>query len=146
MTRTISKLGFICLVLSAVAQAAPKWTQDPIELAPAKEGMAYSFNLAPFAVSESGSPLTFKKTAGAAFLSLSASGVLTGTPSKADVGQNTFRVSVSDGEAGAIATVNLTVLKTPEPPVWPLTCESGEKAFYVGKTNNGDIIYSCSSH
>lgn len=142
------KFALIYLVLSAAAQGAPKWLLNPIELAPGKAGVSYSVDLNKFLSNESGTPLLFQKSEKAAFLSISPNGVLTGTPSKKDLGKHTFQVAVAEasGDAGAITTVTVTVLKHQAKPVWPLTCESGEKALYVGKTNNGDVIYSCPSN
>lgn len=45
-------------------------------------------------------------------------GIIVGTPKLADVGTHQFRLSVTDGEGGAIALITINVLKENLPPVW----------------------------
>jgi hypothetical protein len=57
--------------------------------------------------------MTFAKTSGPTWLSVASNGALTGTPGAADVGTNSFTVSVSDGRGGSdSATLQITVLAT----------------------------------
>lgn len=88
------------LNLEVVAENSPPlWTQDPIVLPPgACAGEPVTMNLAEFASDIEGDPLLFRKISGPAWIVIGANGVLSGTPSLADVG--TFRVQVvaTDGQ------------------------------------------------
>ncbi|PXA04648.1 hypothetical protein DDZ13_05605 [Coraliomargarita sinensis] len=102
------------------ANAAPAWSSNPVNETDAIEDSAYSSTLADDASdTNAGDTLTFVKVSGPAWLSVAADGTLSGTPSNADVGANSFTVSVSDSIAAPVqATLNITVLNTNDAPVF----------------------------
>ena len=94
-------------------------------------------------------PLTFSSTDLPTWLSLSASGVLTGTPSVADEGPSTFTAVVTDanGVASAPQQISLNVDGPPSIPISSLP-PGVVGQFYDqqvpgnGFTNTGSLIYS----
>ena len=93
---------------------APVFLSNPIAGANATEDAAYAGSLVGTAADDDGNALSFAKVSGPAWLSVAASGTLSGTPTTDDVGANTFTVSVSDGTASAVeATLNVTVEAAP---------------------------------
>jgi hypothetical protein len=74
-------------------------------------GAAYTGQtLAGSATDPNGDPLTYSAIAGPEWLSIATSGVLSGTPGSADVGNNSWLAQVSDGLGGTdSATLNITV-------------------------------------
>jgi peptidyl-Asp metalloendopeptidase len=89
---------------------APAFTSDPIAKPNGTVGLAYSGSLSSNASDADSDALTFAKTGGPSWLSVTSSGALTGTPGSTNVGTNTFTVSVSDGRGGSdTATLQITV-------------------------------------
>jgi hypothetical protein len=89
----------------------PVFTSDPIVKPNGNVGQAYSGSLSGSASDPDSDPLTFSKISGPSWLSVSAGGVLGGTPAVANAGTNTFTVRVSDGQGGTdTATLQITVL------------------------------------
>jgi hypothetical protein len=117
---------------------APTWTVNPINAANATEDAAYTGSIAGNATdADAGASLTFAKVSGPAWLSVSPTGDLSGTPSNSDVGGNSFIVSVSDGIAPAVdTTLNITVINTNDAPTWVVNPINGanatEDAAYTG--------------
>jgi len=79
----------------------PAFTADPIVKSNATQSVAYSGSIAGNASDPDSDPLTFAKTGGPAWLSVASNGALSGTPGSANVGPNSFTVSVSDGQGGS---------------------------------------------
>jgi peptidyl-Asp metalloendopeptidase len=89
----------------------PAFISDPITGPNATEGQAYSGNIGGNASDPDSDPMTFAKASGPTWLSVASNGALTGTPGSANVGTNTFTLSVSDGRGGSdTATLQITVL------------------------------------
>lgn len=90
---------------------APFFTANPVIKAAAAEDAPYAGQtLAGSATDvDAGSTLVYSKLSGPAWLSVATNGALSGTPSTADVGANSWQVQVSDGAATAIATLNIPV-------------------------------------
>jgi len=108
----------------------PYWTQNPVILPKGLSGNAYTQSLVDFAKDpDPKDTLTFTKVSGPAWLTLSTKGLITGTPTKTDVGNNTFVVKVTDPTgASAEATVHIEIEKPNTPPRWtqdPLTLPDG---------------------
>ena len=106
---------------------APVFSSDPFNTANGSENVAYSGTIAGSATDPEGSPLTYAKTAGPAWLQVAADGTLSGTPGSGDVGLNVFAVRVADSDFGeGTATLEVTVdatfdtqAPTPAPaPIW----------------------------
>jgi hypothetical protein len=119
-----------------VPNRAPAFTGDPLAKSPATEDSGYSDSLAADASDpDFGDSLTFTKLGGPAWLSISSTGSLGGTPSNDDVGSNSFSVRVADGAGlNDIATVTIQVINTNDAPVFasdPMTgSEATEDAAY----------------
>ncbi len=86
---------------------APVFAANPIALN-AAAGAALAGQLAA-SDPDAGDVLSFAKQSGPAWLTVSPSGALGGTPAAGDAGLNAFTVSVSDGALSATATLNVTV-------------------------------------
>jgi len=84
-----------------VTNSPPAFTSDPILKPDANQGQAYAGALSGSATDPDGDALTFVKSAGPAWLTIAANGVLSGTPGPADIGLNSFTVAVSDGRGGS---------------------------------------------
>jgi Concanavalin A-like lectin/glucanases superfamily/Putative Ig domain len=99
------------------ANAAPSFTSALISKPPAAAGQSYVSSIAGNAIDpDPGDALTYSKVSGPVWLTVAASGGLSGTPGSSDVGTNTFGVRVTDlGSLFDEATLTLAV--TPAPPV-----------------------------
>jgi len=104
------------------ANSPPVFSADPITKPVATEDANYSASgqsLAGDASDPNGGTLTFTKVSGPSWLSVAASGALSGTPANGDVGVNLFLVRVSDASGATDdATLYLTVGNTNDAPVW----------------------------
>jgi hypothetical protein len=93
------------------ANTPPAFTLDPISKANATQDQPYSDSIASNASDLDADPLTFAKTTGPAWLSVASNGALIGTPGSANVGLNSFGVSVADGRGGSdSAILKITVI------------------------------------
>lgn len=130
----------------------PAFTSDPIVKSNATQGLAYSGSIAGNVSDPDSDPLTFAKTGGPAWLSVAANGSLSGTPGSADVGTNSFTVSVSDGRGGSdSAILQITVIASLAPPTNLVASStlakridlswtdnsSGESGFKIERSTNG---------
>ena len=99
---------------------APVFGSNPFSAADATEDAAYSGSITGSATDiDVGDVLSYSKASGPAWLSVAADGILSGTPTNADVGVNSFTVQVSDGKGGTdTATLNITVLNVNDAPVF----------------------------
>jgi autotransporter-associated beta strand protein len=101
-------------VASLLADNPPQFTTNLINGGTATQGVAYSGSVAGLASDpDSGDTLTYSKVTGPAWLSVSSTGALTGTPAFTDEGTNNFTVRVTDatGESAfAVVTVTLPVV------------------------------------
>ena len=90
-------------VAALVTNSPPAFSTNFLARGTASESVAYSTNLASTATDpDAGDTLTYSKAAGPAWLSVSSSGNLTGTPGAADAGTNYLTVRATD-TAGASA-------------------------------------------
>ena len=135
-----------------VTNSPPAFTSDPIVKSNATQGLAYSGSIASNASDPDSDPLTFAKTGGPAWLSVGANGSLSGTPGSANVGTNSFTVSVSDGRGGSdSAILQITVVASLAPPTNLVASStlarridlswtdnsSGESGFKIERSTNG---------
>ncbi len=95
------------------ASTGPSFTTNPIVLSSALAGLAYSNSIASLATDPDGNPLAYAKGSGPAWLLVALDGTLSGTPTLADVGTNTWLVSVTDGSRSALATLKIKVGSKP---------------------------------
>ena len=78
----------------------PKWLQDPIVFE-TNVNELFSQNLTPFVQDPANLPLTFTKKSGPAWLTIATTGAISGTPLTANLGDNNFVVTASNGTATA---------------------------------------------
>jgi hypothetical protein len=89
---------------------APVFTVDPITKTNATEDVAYGDTIAGSATDADSDPLTYSKVSGPAWLNVAADGTLSGTPTSANLGLNSFVVDVTDGISGVVqAALEITV-------------------------------------
>jgi hypothetical protein len=100
------------IVISSVptGPVAPIFISAEITKPLARENQSYLGSLADDAMDANGDTLVFGKTSGPDWLSVALDGSLSGTPSAADVGENSFVVTASDNALSTSATVKLTVV------------------------------------
>jgi hypothetical protein len=98
--------------------SAPIWNSSPFSKADATEGTAYTNSIAGEASDvDTGDTLTYSLASAQDWLYVAANGEITGTPTNADAGTNTFTISVSDGIAAPVdATLNIFVADVPPTP------------------------------
>lgn len=98
---------------------APAFKADPFFAPPVTVGQAYLASLTNQATDpNTGATLTFAKLSGPAWLIVEPNGSLTGTPTAADAGTNTFVISVSDSTGlGSSATMNVPVTPAAQSPI-----------------------------
>jgi hypothetical protein len=87
----------------------PKFKAPVLFAAEAKTGAPYSATIAAEALDADGDMLTFVKTGGAGWLSVSTNGLLSGTPSSGSLGLNNVFVEVTDGTETNDAVLRITV-------------------------------------
>jgi hypothetical protein len=88
---------------------APAFLSNPISLASVQAGRAYAQSVATNATDPNGDTLTFSKISGPAWLSVSGSGSVSGTPLSANAGSNSFVLRVADS-SGLSATSRMSVM------------------------------------
>jgi hypothetical protein len=118
---------------------APEWSSDPVVEGDAMEGSAYSSNLADDAADVEGDALSYAKVDGPAWLTVAADGALSGTPGSADLGTNSFTVSVSDGMETVEATLTIEVLAA-ETVVFSEDFENPDAVGYAEGTTPGSWV------
>ena len=112
--RLPSDANVVILAISLVPNWPPTFSLNPFTLPVANAGQPYSGTIATNASDLNGGVLTYAKVSGPGWLSVSGGGVLSGTPLSANVGANSFVVSVTDsGGLSNTATMNLTVQPSP---------------------------------
>lgn len=100
--------------VSLVPNWPPTFKVDPFAEPDVVAGQTYSASISTNASDLNSDALTFAKVSGPAWLNVSSGGILSGTPLSADVGLNSFVVSVSDtGGASSTATLNINVQAAP---------------------------------
>jgi Pro-kumamolisin, activation domain/Concanavalin A-like lectin/glucanases superfamily/Putative Ig domain/Viral BACON domain len=127
----------------------PAFTSNPIIKPNANAGQPYSGTIATNASDPDGDTLTFTKLSGAAWLNVAANGALSGTPTAANFGTNSFIVRVTDpgglsNNATMFIYVNIppSFLSNPfaEPSVNAGTAYSGTIATNATDPNAGGTL------
>jgi hypothetical protein len=88
----------------------PLFSSDPISETPATNGVTYSATLAYNANDPGSRPLTFIKLSGPAWLTVATNGVLSGNPTNAVIGLNSWLVRITNSVSGsddAILLINV---------------------------------------
>ncbi len=112
----------------------PSWVTDSFKRRHAVTGAAYSGKISAYTELPG---YTFSKAAGPAWLSVSASGALSGTPGAADVGLNTFTVSASNATDTAQAEMSIEVFASGTEEVRVLKVLSYNAWHGFGSINGG---------
>lgn len=97
-----------------IDDTAPEFTSNPVVESNATAGLSYTGStLADNASDDNGDALSFAKVSGPNWLSVAANGGLSGTPSTSNLGQNSFVVSVSDGQFAPVeGTLQINVVES----------------------------------
>ena len=106
---------------SSATNRPPVFLLNPFTVARANAGQLYAGTITTNAADPNGDALTYAKVSGPAWLTVTAAGLLTGTPANADSGTNLFTVSVRDSVFTATATMYLYVNGAPSFPTNPMT-------------------------
>lgn len=96
---------------------APKWVEDPVTLSVAYTETNYHFDLRNVAVDEDSDPLKFSLVSGPSWMSVSESGIVSGTPAVGDIGNYKARFAVTDGKISVEAGANGQVQRKNQPPL-----------------------------
>ncbi|MGA2686173.1 MAG: protease pro-enzyme activation domain-containing protein [Verrucomicrobiota bacterium] len=105
----------IVTAISLVPNWPPVFIANPFSEPDVMAGQNYSANISTNASDLDGDALTFAEVSGPAWLNVSTSGALSGTPLSAQVGANSFLVSVTDpGGLSNTATLNINVMPAPQ--------------------------------
>jgi hypothetical protein len=132
----------------AVSNRPPVFLANPFTEPGVNAGQSYSATVSTNASDPNGDAITFAKVSGPTWLSLAASGALSGTPANSDAGTNTFVVSARD-PAGLSNTATMKILVNGAPGFFanPFTLPDAPAGFaYAGTiaTNasdpNGDSL------
>jgi hypothetical protein len=112
-----SSQSFACagaVFQSIPTNGVPIFTADPLSGDEAEENRVYGGTLSGSATDPDSDALTYSKASGPAWLDIASDGTLSGTPRPEDRGPNHFLITVSDGAATDLATLEITVLSTYE--------------------------------
>jgi hypothetical protein len=94
---------------------APVFVANPISRPAATAGSYYSVSLVASAADPNGDAVTYSKAGGPAWLTVGGSGLVYGTPARADIGDLTFGIRASDPAGlNSTGTLTLTVLAPPD--------------------------------
>lgn len=116
-TWSVQQSGNNIVLVYTRANTPPSFTTDPIALN-ATEDQALVASISANDA-DSGETLTYAKSGGPSWLTVSSTGVLGGTPGNGDVGTATFTVSVTDSfNASDTATLEITVANVNDAPTF----------------------------
>ena len=97
---------------------APAFASNPVVATPVFKDTAYAGTLTALDP-DMGSAVTYTKLTGPAWLTISPAGALTGTPSAADAGVNTFTARATDNTSLTTdVTLNISVINPADAPIW----------------------------
>lgn len=131
----------IVTAISVVPNWQPTFAVNPLTLASASAGQAYTGTIATNASDLNGDALTYAKVSGPTWLNVAANGTLSGTPANSDANTNTFVVSVKDtGSLSNTATLYIYVNGAPTFVANPFSTTNGT----VGQSYSGTITNSAS--
>lgn len=134
--------------LTIYVNGTPSFITDPFSEADANVGQAYAGTVATNATDIDGDTFTFSKFSGPAWLNVSASGDLSGSPSIGDVGTNSFLVFLTDSAGASVfGTMTINVNWAPAFKTNPFTESNAQAGMaYSGSIQsaatdpNGDVL------
>src|SRR5262249_26562245 len=100
---------------NAVTNRPPVFLANPFTEPAVNAGQAYSANISTNATDPNGDAITFSKLTGPAWLLVAGNGALSGTPTDADAGTDTFTVRASD-PFGLFSSATMNISVIPAPP------------------------------
>ncbi|MBK1876516.1 DUF7594 domain-containing protein [Pelagicoccus mobilis] len=135
----------VCELPAGPSNSPPVFNSDPITRSDATEDTSYSGTLAGSVTDEDGDSLSYELVSPTdSWLTVDASGTLSGTPLNGNVGLNTFTISVSDGIAPAVeVTLEINVVNVNDAPVFtadPITGVAATKDISYSGTLAGSSI------
>ncbi len=101
---------------NAVSNRPPVFITNPFTEPAVNAGQAYSATIATNVTDPNGDTITFAKLSGPAWLSVAGNGSLSGTPTDADNGTDSFTVRASD-PSGLFNTATMNISVIPAPPI-----------------------------
>ena len=116
----------------------PLFISNPFTMAAAIGGLPYSAAISGQGHAAPGDPLTFGKVSGPSWLSVSASGALSGTPANTDIGTNSFVVSLTDTNGWYSTATMLVPVTAPVAPSF-ITNPFTEPRIQAGQAYSGTI-------
>jgi hypothetical protein len=112
--RLPANANVVVTAISLVPDWPPTFNLNPLTLASANAGQAYSGTIATNTSDLNGATLIYAMVSGPAWLTVAANGTLSGTPLSNDDGDNSFVVSVTDpGGFSNTTTLNIAVKAAP---------------------------------
>jgi hypothetical protein len=112
-----------CEISFEVTNDPPQWKQSTLVLKPHPEGSLLEFSLASVISDFENDKITFEAKRLPEWLQLDDKGILKGTPTRENVGKNTFQIRASDGDhhKPVELPVEVNVLLVNKPPQWKNT-------------------------
>lgn len=111
----------------------PTWNSNPINEINGTAGAAYNSTLTDNCVDPEGDALSYSLVFGPSWLTVSADGTMSGTPTASDIGENNWKVEVTDGfNPPAQATLNVIIEAAPAPEDKPLDSQFEGNSIYDG--------------
>jgi len=101
--------AYLYITFSGAGNNPPTFDSDPIIKTGAIQDVLFSSALDGNASDTDLDPMTFAKVSGPSWLNVATNGALTGTPLVGDVGDNSWKILVTDGTATNFATLAITV-------------------------------------
>lgn len=147
--RLPNNANVVVTAISLVPDWPPTFKVNPLTLALASAGQAYSGTIATNASDLNESTLAYAKVSGPAWLTVAANGTLSGVPANSDANTNLFVVSVTDaGGFSNTASLYIYVNGAPSFTVNPFTLPaivagqsySGTMATNATDPNPGDVL------
>jgi hypothetical protein len=111
-----SNANVMLLAISVVPNWAPVFFSSPFVAPSAVAGKAYSATAATNVTDLNGNTVFYSKVSGPTWLTVSSTGLLSGQPLSADVGDNNFVLSIADA-SGVATTTTMTVTVAPAAPI-----------------------------
>ena len=124
---------------------APTFSSNPLNKPSATQDQTYNDSIAGDASDGNGDSLSFSKISGPSWLSIASNGSLSGTPSSADLGNNSFQVEVSDGALSSQTTMMINVNDGSTPVVISSTDFESDLGDWINPTGEDNYDWTRNS-